>query len=141
MNIRLASATAAISALLAVGCATAPSAAPAVSRAAGIAAARPEPADSAGAHRAAMGFLAAFDSLQWEPFRGYLAEDMTMFFPFPQFPARAEGREAVEAVFTRFFEAQRAARTRAGRPLPRRLRAARKAQVGPTSALTRSRGC
>ena len=38
-------------------------------------------ADSADAHRAALGFLAAFDSLQWEPFPAYLADDVTMFFP------------------------------------------------------------
>jgi len=89
--------------------------------------AQAEAADSASAHRAAAGFLAAFDSLQWEPFRAYFAEDVTMFFPFPQVPARADGREAVEGVFRRFFDAQRAARTEAGRPLvqgiaPRDLR-------------------
>ncbi len=83
--------------------------------------------DSAGAHRAAAGFIAAFDSLQWEPFRGYLAEDVTMFFPFAQVPTRADGKAAVEAVFSRFFEAQRTARARAGRPMvqglaPRDLR-------------------
>lgn len=86
-----------------------------------------EAADSVSAHRAAVGFLAAFDSLQWEPFRAYLADDITMFFPFPQFPGRMDGREAVEGVFRRFMEAQREARTRAGRPLvqglaPRDLR-------------------
>lgn len=89
--------------------------------------ARPTAADSASAHGAAAGFLAAFDSLQWERFRGYFADDVTMFFPFPQVPARADGRAAVEDVFGRFMEAQRAARTRAGRPLvqgitPRDLR-------------------
>lgn len=83
--------------------------------------------DSAGAHRAAVGFLAAFDSLQWEPFRGYLADEVTMFFPFSQFPSRADGRAAVEAVFGQFFEAQRASRAEAGRPMvqgitPRDLR-------------------
>ena len=89
--------------------------------------AAPSAADSAGAHRAALGFLAAFDSLQWEPFRGYLADDVTMFFPFAQAPSRADGREAVEAVFVRFFEAQRTSRAEAGRPMvqglaPRDLR-------------------
>lgn len=93
----------------------------------GPAVASPPAADSAGAHRAALGFLAAFDSLQWQPFRGYLADEVTMFFPFPQFPSRADGREAVEAVFGRFFEAQRASRAEAGRPMvqgiaPRDLR-------------------
>jgi len=79
--------------------------------------AAPSPADSASAHRAAMGFVAAFDSLQWDRFRGYLADDVTMFFPFAQVPRRADGRAAVEAVFQQFFDAQRTARTRAGRPL------------------------
>ena len=74
-------------------------------------------ADSAGAHRAAVGFIAAFDSLQWEPFRAYLADDITMFFPFPQRPARVDGREAVEGVFSQFMRAQREARERAGRPM------------------------
>ena len=34
-----------------------------------------------------------------------------------QFARRADGRQAVEAVFSRFFEAQRTARTQAGRPM------------------------
>lgn len=63
-------------------------------------------ADSAAAHAAAGSFLAAFDSLQWDRFRSYLAEDMTMFFPFPDVPARVDGRVAVEAVFRPFFEGQ-----------------------------------
>ena len=75
------------------------------------------PVDSADAHRAAVGFLAAFDSLQWEPFRAYLADDVTMFFPFPQLPARADGRAAVESVFGQFMSAQRDARGKAGRPM------------------------
>ncbi|HEX2204510.1 MAG TPA: nuclear transport factor 2 family protein [Longimicrobium sp.] len=84
-------------------------------------------ADSASAHRAATGFLAAFDSLQYEPFRAYFADDVTMFFPFAQFPSRADGKAAVESVFSRFFEAQRASRAEAGRPMvqgiaPRGLR-------------------
>lgn len=94
-------------------------------------------ADSASAHRAAVGFLAAFDSLQWEPFRAYFADDVTMFFPFPQFPSRADGRAAVEAVFERFMTAQRTARTQAGRPLlqgiaPRDLRIQ---MAGPDAAI------
>jgi len=72
-------------------------------------------ADSASAHRAAVGFLAAFDSVQWETFRGYFADDVTMFFPFPDTPARADGREAVEARFRRFFDAGLAAWSRSGR--------------------------
>ena len=84
-------------------------------------------ADSAGAHRAAVGFIAAFDSLQWEPFRAYLAEDVTMFFPFPQLPGRVDGRDSVAAIFGQFMRAQREARARDGRPMvqgltPRDLR-------------------
>ena len=94
-------------------------------------------ADSVSAHRAAEGFLAAFDSLQWEPFRAYFADDVTMFFPFAQVPDRADGRQAVEAVFSRFFQAQREARTRDGRPMvqgiaPRDLRVQ---MAGPDAAV------
>ena len=93
----------------------------------GSAAAPAPAADSASAHRATTRFLAAFDSLQWDAFRAQLADDVTMFFPFPQFAARADGRAAVEDVFRRFFEGQRAARARDGRPMvqglaPRDLR-------------------
>lgn len=73
--------------------------------------------DSVGAARAASGFLAAFDSLQWEPFRAYFADDVTMFFPFPQVPKRLDGRAAVERVFSQFFSGQRASRERDGRPM------------------------
>lgn len=84
-------------------------------------------ADSAAAHGAAVGFLAAFDSLQSERFQGYLAEDVTMFFPFQQFPARMEGRASVGGVFDQFMQAQRTRRAEAGRPMvqgivPRDLR-------------------
>jgi ketosteroid isomerase-like protein len=107
-----------------LGCATARMANPVRATASGPGA---QAADSAGAHRAAVGFIAAFDSLQWEPFRAFLADDITMFFPFPQRPARVDGRQAVEDVFGQFMRAQREARTRAGRPLvqglaPRDLR-------------------
>jgi ketosteroid isomerase-like protein len=78
-------------------------------------------ADSAGAHAAAVGFLAAFDSLQWEPFRAYFADDVTMFFPFPDTPRRADGRDSVEARFRRFFDAGLAAWTRSGRTGPPRM--------------------
>lgn len=84
-------------------------------------------ADSAAAHAAAVGFLAAFDSLQWEPFAAALAEDVTMFFPFPGFAAREEGKTRVGGLFRSFFEDQIGDRTAAGRPLvqglaPRDLR-------------------
>lgn len=73
-------------------------------------------ADSAGAHQAATAFLTAFDSLQWEPFRAYFADDVTMFFPFVDTPARADGRAAVEARFRTFFDEALAAWQRSGRP-------------------------
>lgn len=72
-------------------------------------------ADSAGAHAAAVSFLAAFDSVQWEPFRAFFADDVTMFFPFGDTPARADGRAAVEARFRRFFDEGLAAWQRSGR--------------------------
>jgi ketosteroid isomerase-like protein len=73
--------------------------------------------DSASAHAAAHGFLAAFDSLQFDRFRGYFAGDITMFFPFPQFPARVDGKAGVEGIFGRFMAAQREAREKSGRPM------------------------
>lgn len=94
-------------------------------------------ADSAGAHAAAQGFLAAFDSLQFDAFRGYLAEGVTMFFPFPQFPARVDGKAEVEDVFGEFMTAQRAARAKAGRPMVQGI-AARDLTVqmaGPDAAI------
>ena len=83
--------------------------------------------DSVGAHAAAVGFIAAFDSLQWEPFRAYLADDITMFFPFPQLPGRVDGRDSVASIFGQFMRGQRAGRERTGRPMvqgltPRDLR-------------------
>ena len=72
--------------------------------------------DSVAVQTAAQGFLAAFDSLQFDPFRSYFADDITMFFPFPQFPARVEGKQAVEDVFGKFMTAQREGRAKAGQP-------------------------
>lgn len=72
-------------------------------------------ADSAGAHRAATAFIAAFDSLQWGPFRSYFAEDITMFFPFGDTPRRADGRAAVEERFKPFFERGAPALAQSGR--------------------------
>lgn len=73
------------------------------------------PADSASVHRAATGFLAAFDSLQFDAFRGYFADDITMFFPFVDAPSRADGKAAVEARFRPFFEGGRASLARSSR--------------------------
>lgn len=72
-------------------------------------------ADSAGAHQAALAFLESFDTLQWDTFRGYFADDVTMFFPFGDTPARADGREAVEARFRQFFDGALEAWQRSGR--------------------------
>jgi ketosteroid isomerase-like protein len=71
--------------------------------------------DSVGAHRAASAFIAAFDSLQWVPFTSYLADDITMFFPFGDTPRRADGRAAVEARFKPFFDRGAAALAQGGR--------------------------
>jgi ketosteroid isomerase-like protein len=78
-------------------------------------AAQAQAADSASAHAAATGFLDAFDSLQWDTFRGYFADEVTMFFPFPDTPARADGRQAVEARFRTFFDGALAGWQRSGR--------------------------
>jgi len=79
--------------------------------------AQAQAADSAAAHGAAVGFLAAFDSLQWERFHGYLAEDITMFFPFPQLPRRVDGRDSVGAIFNQYMQEQRTRRAEAGGPM------------------------
>lgn len=63
-------------------------------------------ADSMSAHAAATRFLAAFDSLRWDRFRAFLSDDITMFFPFPDLPARVDGRTAVEEAFSGFFRAR-----------------------------------
>jgi hypothetical protein len=65
-------------------------------------------ADSAAAHTAAIAFLAAFDSLQWEPFRSALAPEVTVFGNAE--PRRLDGRAAVVAHFEPFFTQVRAAR-------------------------------
>ena len=71
--------------------------------------------DSAGVHRAAWAFIAAFDSLQWTPFTSYFADDVTMFFPFGNTPRRVDGRAAVEARFKPFFDGGVTALTQANR--------------------------
>jgi hypothetical protein len=74
----------------------------------------PAGADSAGAHAAAIRFLAAFDSLQWEPFRAALADEVTVFSNSGDRPRRMDGRAAVAANFERFFTEVRAARAQRG---------------------------
>jgi ketosteroid isomerase-like protein len=104
--------------LAATGCASVspggagPTTAPTVPREADAA------TDSAGVHGAAERFLAAFDSLQWEPFRGALAEDATVFLPGAGPATRLEGRAAVEAYFRGFFAQVRANRAHAGQTAP-----------------------
>ncbi len=75
--------------------------------------------DSAQVHAAAPRFLAAFDSLHWEPFRAALAPDATVFMPGGLGPrTRLDGRAAVEAEFRRTFDAVLARHARDGRPGP-----------------------
>ncbi len=102
----------------------------------------PAASDSAGVHGAAVRFLAAFDSLQWEPFRAALAPDVTVFMPGgADPPARLDGRAAVEAQFRRFFDEVRAGRARQGRTAPPflgigpRVRDLRVQLVGPRAAV------
>jgi ketosteroid isomerase-like protein len=71
--------------------------------------------------RAAQGFLSAFDRLEWDQFRSYFADDMTMFFPFAQTPSRVDGREAIEKVFENFFRAKRQQLSDAGLPMSQGL--------------------
>jgi ketosteroid isomerase-like protein len=59
-------------------------------------------------------FVAAFNDLDWEKFRAHFSEDATVFFPAPYPPARASGRDAVEAGFHGVFERWR--RERSGPP-------------------------
>jgi ketosteroid isomerase-like protein len=71
--------------------------------------------------QAARAFLDAFDRLEWDRFRSYLADDMTMFFPFAQTPSRVDGREAVERVFESFFRAERRQLADSGAPITQGL--------------------
>ena len=57
------------------------------------------------------GFIAAFDNLDWDQFRGFFAEDATVFFPRDS-PHRADGREEFERTFQQVFEHIRAGRTK-----------------------------
>lgn len=81
-----------------------------------------EPGGAGGSpEQAAQAFLLAFDRLEWDPFRSYFADDMTMFFPFAQTPARVDGREAIEKVFETFFRARRQQLADAGAPMTQGL--------------------
>ena len=53
---------------------------------------------------------AAFEDLDFEPFRAHFADDACAFFPGPRVE-RACGREEIEATFRKVFEAERQAGT------------------------------
>ena len=61
--------------------------------------------------QAASAFIEAFSNLDWEPFRDSFAADATVFFPFPDVPRRANGKEEIEALFKSFFDDVRSATT------------------------------
>ena len=96
-----------------VSAAPAPQTSPSVPSASGIADGSPE--------HAAQAFLRAFNQLEWDRFRSFLADDMTMFFPFAQTQARVDGREAVEKVFEGFFRGKRQQLADAGAPISQGL--------------------
>jgi len=60
--------------------------------------------DSTAVHAALDRFLTAFENLDWQTFRLSFADNVTVFFPVPEPPQRATGRDAVEAQFRRVFE-------------------------------------
>jgi len=55
-------------------------------------------------------FIRAFDNLERDPFRGFFADDATVFYP-RGFTTRASGRLEFEANFRKVFEEIRAGRT------------------------------
>jgi ketosteroid isomerase-like protein len=55
-------------------------------------------------------FILAFDSLEWDRFRSFFADDATVFYP-RGFAERASGRPQFEANFRQVFEQIRAGRT------------------------------
>jgi ketosteroid isomerase-like protein len=48
-------------------------------------------------------FVRAFDNLDWEQFRGFFADDATVFYP-REVPSRATGRKQIEAQFEKVFQ-------------------------------------
>ena len=64
--------------------------------------------DSAGVERASRAFLAAFDSLRWEPFAAAWAPAATVFLPDAEQPHLVSGRGPVLAYFRDFFDEVRA---------------------------------
>lgn len=62
-------------------------------------------ADSISAVNTVNKFLEAFRNLEFEKFRNYFAEDVTVFFPpSAKVAARVEGKANVESVFKTFFD-------------------------------------
>jgi ketosteroid isomerase-like protein len=53
-------------------------------------------------------FLDAFAALQWDDFRGFFAEDATVFFPRADRTIRAQGRDEIEQGFGLVFAQARA---------------------------------
>lgn len=53
---------------------------------------------------AAAAFLSAFDNLEWERFSSFIAQDATVFMPWPNIPKRLNGKAEIESVFRPFFE-------------------------------------
>jgi ketosteroid isomerase-like protein len=87
--------------------------------------ATPEPANEV--RKALAGFIEAFNNLDWEAFRGWIAADATLFNPeIPEATslARVDGKEAIERSFRSVFEATK--RNAAGPPylyiVPRKVR-------------------
>jgi ketosteroid isomerase-like protein len=77
----------------------------------GFARARSRSTDEIEVQKTLSRFIQAFDDLDWERFRGFFADDATVFFP-REFPHRADGREAFEQTFQKVFERIRAGRTK-----------------------------
>jgi ketosteroid isomerase-like protein len=64
-------------------------------------------ADSAAVMETLERFLRSFEHPEWESFRGHFHDEATVFQPLPISPTRNDGRAALEAVFSEFFEAVR----------------------------------
>jgi len=56
-------------------------------------------------------FIQAFDNLDWGQFRGFFADDASVFYP-RDVPSRATGRQEIEAQFQKVFEQIRGNRTK-----------------------------
>jgi ketosteroid isomerase-like protein len=77
---------------------------------------RPASTDSVEVSAAAARFLAAFDSLQWEPFSAAMSSETTVFMPGATHPPqRLDGRDQVLAEFRKFFAGAREQASKDGR--------------------------